>query len=173
MSGPVEPRRYVAFRAFGAARLLLDVQSCLEDTEGAVAAGQYEVAAIQGRFAALGCLSIRGLASEGELDSPVDDTAFDPFRGADPAEVVEGLSLISEGADLDATTAPDWLERLRRFFDETERRLGYDERLPVLRSPGGMFAGLRLARNWTPLVEALGMPPLLPDDWIQEAPGPA
>ena len=172
MNVPADPRRYVAFRAFGASRLLLETQSCVEDAEGSVAAGQYEAAAIQGRLTVHLCLSIRGLAREGELEFSIDDTAFDPFHGADPDEVIEGLVLASEGADLDATTAASWLVRLRRFFDETERRLGYDGRLPVLRSPEGMFAGLRVARDWTPLVEALGLPPLLPDDWIQEAPAP-
>jgi hypothetical protein len=166
---PSDPRRYVAFRAFGTARLLLRAQASLEDTEGALAAGQYEAAAINARLTVQVCLSIRGMAHEGELELLLGDTTFDPFLGVELDEVAQGLALANEGIDIDARSGPAWFRRLRQFYDLTEEQLGYDAQLPVLRSPAGMFAGLRLARTWAPLVEALGMPPLLPKEWIKEA----
>jgi hypothetical protein len=41
------------------------------------------------------------------------------------------------------------------------------DRLPELRSPAGMFSGVRLIRQWLPLVDELGLPPILPGDWTK------
>lgn len=160
-------RRWVAFRAFGAKRLLLVAQSALDDVEGAVSAGQREVAVLRARVLVLECLSVRSLARTGELDAS-SSVSFDPFAGLTGDEVAEGLALV--GLDTEHA-APDqvaaWRDALAGYLDQTEALLGYDPPLPVLRSPEGSFGALRLARQWSPALAELGLPDLLPDVWTQ------
>ena len=159
-------RRHVAYRAYGALRLLDWVQATLEDVEGAVAGGQYGVAAFQARTVILQCLSIRSLAREGEIDW--DGAAFDHFAGLDEEDVETALSLAREAVDLDERGADDWLERLRAYVVATEAGLGYEAPLPILRSPQGPFAILGLARRWSDALDELGLPPLLPPKWVAD-----
>ena len=161
-----ELRRHVAHRAYGALRMLDWVQATLEDVEGAVAGGQYGVAAFQARTVILQCLSIRSLEREGEIDW--DGAAFDHFAGLDDDEVAAALSLAREAVDLDGRGADEWLLRLREYVSATEAGLGYDEPLPILRSPQGPFAILGLARRWSDALDELGLPPLLPPKWVAD-----
>jgi hypothetical protein len=168
MSASADARRWVAFHGKGAARLMLTIQAEIDDIEGAVSAGQYEVAAFQARAAVVGCLSVRSLAVAGEIDSPPDQLSFSPFAGLSEAEVGRGLSLAAAGLEIeDGLGANAWLTRLRTYAAATEALLGFDEPLPVLRSPEGLYPALRLARQWLGLVEELGLPPLLPAQWTQ------
>ncbi|MEK8173297.1 hypothetical protein NKH77_43625 [Streptomyces sp. M19] len=75
---PTDLRRLLTFRGHGAARLLLGCRSRLEDVEGAVAAGQTEVAVVMAYDLVQLSLSIRGLRTEGELTYGHDEAAFDP-----------------------------------------------------------------------------------------------
>jgi hypothetical protein len=159
-------RRHVAYRAHGALRLLDWVQATLEDVEGAVASGQYGVAAFQGRTVILQCLSIRSLARGGELDW--DGAAFDHFAGLEDDEVAGALSLAREAVNLAEPGAADWLRRVREYVAATEAGLGYDAPLPILRSPQGPFAILTLARRWSDALDELGLPPLLPPKWVAD-----
>jgi hypothetical protein len=159
-------RRHVAYRAHGALRLLDWVQATLEDVEGAVAGGQYGVAAFQARTLILQCLSIRSLARAGEIDW--DGAAFDHFAGLEDDEVARALALAREAVDLDEAGADEWLRRLREYVAATEAGLGYDAPLPILRSPQGPFAILGLARRWSDALDELGLPPLLPPKWVAD-----
>lgn len=159
-------RQYVAGRAHGAMRFLDRVQGGLEDIEGAVAAGQYEVAALQARTVALACLSIRSLVRGGELAFDSDDVAFDFFAGVPPEDTAYALALANEAAAITERTAGDWLDRFRAYASASERELGYDKPLPVLRSPEGSFGLVAVLRRWSALLDELGLPPLLRSDWI-------
>jgi hypothetical protein len=158
-------RRFVAFKAFGAYRLLVDVHSTLEDVEGAVDAGQYLTAVMQARTTLVRSLSIRSLAVGGEFLAPYDGVAFDPFAGLDPSEVEEAFRLCAAGLDLTGADAQEWVGRVRAHVAETERRLGYDTELRSIRTPDGLYPALRFAREWLPAVERLALPPLLPAAW--------
>ena len=165
MTAVLDLRRWVVLRAFGAIRMLRWVQAALEDVEGAVERQQYGTAAVQARFVVLGCLSIRGLATEAEPEFDVDSVSFDFFAGVPDGEVAPALGLANEGLHLDETRATAWLERLQAYTAETEALLGYPEPLPILRSPAGAFGLIGLARTWTPLLDELGLPSTLPREW--------
>ena len=166
-------RRRVVFRSYGAVRMLRWVQAALEDVEGAIGAGQYGPAAVQARFFALGCLSVRSLASEGELDFDVDSVSFDCLAGVPDDEIRAALALAGEAIDLDdPDDAEAWLERLRAYAAETEALLGYDAPLPVLRTPAGAFGLIGIAREWVGVLDELGLPPPLPLEWIPRPPEP-
>jgi len=121
-------RPYVACRAHGAMRFLDRVQGGLEDIEGAVAAGQFEVAALQARAVALACLSIHSLAHGGELAFDSDDVAFDFFGGVSPEAIAEALALANEATQLTERTAGDWLERFRARGVRATRQVDCDNR---------------------------------------------
>jgi hypothetical protein len=163
-------RRWVAFRAFGAVRILRWIQAALEDVEGAIQQGQYGAAGVQARFFVLGCLSVRGLARGGEVDFDIDSVSFDFFAELTPDEVAAGLALANEAVDVDAESAGLWLERLQAYGAETEALLGYLEPLPVLRTPEGTFGLIGLARSWTPLLDELDLPQVLPREWTPAVP---
>jgi hypothetical protein len=162
-----EVRRHVAFRAYGAVRVVNWVQAALGDIEGAVASGQYGVAASQSRTLVLQCLSVTSLAQAGEIDW--DGAAFDFFAGLPEEHVAAALSLATEAVDLDEDRATDWLRRLQQYVAATEAELGYDAPLPILRSPHGPFGIVSLVRQWSAAIEELGLPPLLPPKWIRDA----
>ena len=164
-------RRHVAFRANGTMRMFESVQAAMEDVEGAITAGQYGVAAFQARIAVLGCLSIRSLAVEGELEYDLASPSFDGFAGLSAEEIEDGLSIAVAAVDVDALRADAWLERLQAFLAETERRLGYADPLPLLRSPHGPMALVSLTRRWTDTLDELGLPPLLKPEWISGGSG--
>ena len=162
-----DARRWVAFRSVGGARYLLQVQSALEDLDGAVAAEQHEVAVLAARSAILDCLSIRSLACGGELQQSDGAVSFDWLQDIPADEVTKGLGLIQEGlAATNRRAALRWATRVQAFATETERLMGYDEPLPVLRSPEGMYPAIRLARLWGGLAEEMRLPPLVPASWI-------
>ncbi|MGA7732801.1 MAG: hypothetical protein WCD37_16210 [Chloroflexia bacterium] len=166
MSHISDVRRRVALRAYGTIRYLNSVQAGLEDVEGALGAGQYMVAAYQARYVVLGCLSIRSLAREGEIDFDEDSSvSFDYLAGLAPTEIAQALSLANEALEVNEHTAAEWLGRFRGYVGETEGILGYDHVLPVLRSPEGAFGMLSLTRRWLPLLAELGLPALLPSNW--------
>jgi hypothetical protein len=164
--------RRVAFRAYGAMRFLDRVQGAFEDVEGAVGARQFRVAAYQARFVVLACLSIRSLASEGDVYLDSDSASFDFFAGVPPDVIADGFALADAALDLDERTADAWMQRLRSYVAETERLLDYERPLPILRSPEGAFGLVGLTRRWSPLLEQLGLPPLLPDVWVSRDPAP-
>jgi hypothetical protein len=162
----IDLRRHVAFRAYGAIRVLNWVQAALGDIEGAVAAGQYGVVAHQARALVLQCLAVSSLAHGGELDW--DGAAFDYFTGLPEERVAAALSLAVEAVDLDDRRVPDWLERVRAFAAATEAELGYDAPLPILRSRYGPFGIVGVARRWSAVLEELDLPQLLPPKWIAD-----
>ena len=166
---PVDLRRLLTFRGHGAARLLLGCRARLEDVEGAVAAGQREVAVLMAYDLLQLSLSIRGLRTEGELTYGHDEAAFDPFAGLPTEEAQAALALAAEGLDATGDRAEPWLRRLRDHLAETEGRLGYTAPLPDVRSGSGMMKGFKLARTWQPLMDRVGLPPLLPDAWTRRA----
>ena len=162
-------RRRVAFRAHGTLRFLDEVQGGVEDIEGAIADGQFGMAAFQARYVSLVCLSIRSLARDGEIDFDEESVSFDYFAGLPAEEVAAALSLANNAVDLDAHNTAGWFDRFRAFVADTERLLGYDDPLPVLRSPEGLLGLIGLTRRWTPLLDELDLPPLLPPSWIAPA----
>lgn len=166
---PSDLRRLLAFRAHGAARLLLGCRARLEDIEGAVAGGQPEVAVLMAYDLVQFSLSVRGLRTEGELSYGRDEAAFDPFAGVPAEDVEAGLLLAAEGAGATGPQGERWLERLRSHLHDTERLLGYGEPLPDVRSASGLMKGFKLARTWQPHLERVGLPGLLPSAWTRRA----
>jgi hypothetical protein len=160
-----DPRRRIAFRAFGALRFLNQVQGGVEDIQGALAQSQYGVVAFQARKVILCCLSIRSLAREGEIDNDDDAVSFDFFAGLTAAEVAAALALANEAIDADGLTATEWLDRFQAYVTETERLLDYDGPLPVLRSPDGAFGLISLNRRWSSFLNELDLPPFLLPRW--------
>lgn len=158
-------RRLIGFRAHGAARLVLEGHAALEDVEGSLAAGQRETAVLMAHDLIQISLSIRGLATAGELSWPQGQASFDPFAGVSPDEVAEGSRLAARGLIHGAEDDGDWLEELRAHLAETESRLGYPEPLPYVRSGAGMFKAVGLVRTWADHLEQLGLPGVLPGDW--------
>jgi hypothetical protein len=158
-------RRRIVFLTHGAIRFLDRVHDGLQDIAGAIDRQQYLVAAAQARYVALLCLSIRGLASEGEVDMDGWSASFDFFAGVPQDEVAAALTLANDALHLDERTAPEWLERLQRYAAETEGLLGFDAPLPGLRSPAGVLAFIGIVRRWTPLLDELGLPAVLPPQW--------
>ncbi|MFE7812869.1 hypothetical protein ACFU5P_13040 [Streptomyces sp. NPDC057433] len=165
----VDLRRLLAFRAHGAARLLLGCRSRLEDIEGAVAGGQPEVAVLMAYELVQLSLSVRGLRTAGELTYGHYEAAFDPFVGVPADEVAAGLELAAQGRDAVGEHAEQWLARLRTHFAQSEALLGYAEPLPDVRSGSGMMKGFKLARTWQPSLDRVGLPPVLPDAWTRHA----
>jgi hypothetical protein len=164
-------RRRVALRAYSLFRFLEGVQGALEDVEGAIGEGQYGVAAFQARHVVLTCLSIRSLASGGEIElGGVESVSFDYFAGLTADEVAAALALVNEALAIDERTAGEWFDRLRAYAAATERLLDYARPLPLYRSPAGAFGLIRLVRPWLQLLDELGLPPLLPSDWGSPAP---
>ncbi|QXJ25691.1 hypothetical protein AGRA3207_007218 [Actinomadura graeca] len=163
-------RRLVAFRAHGAARLLLKCYAALEDVEGAAAAGQTEVAVLMAYDLVQLSLSVRSLRTHGELTFTGEQASFDPFAGLPPQDVEDGMRLAAAGLDAIATGRSDeWLERLRAHLDATEAGLGYARKLPNVRAGSGMMKGFKLARTWSPHLERLGLPDIMPNNWTQRA----
>jgi hypothetical protein len=159
-------RRRVAFRVFGAYRFLNIVQSGLRDIDGALAAGQYTVAAIEARYMVLSCLSILSLETEGEIDDAPGALTFDYFAGLSADTIERGLTLANEGLRIDKDTAGDWHDRIRAYAADIEQRLGYEDPLPELRSAEGAFGFLGLAHHWVGAVKELNLPALLPPEWL-------
>lgn len=162
-------RRRVAFVAYGAVRLIDRAQGALQDIAGAIHQGQYGMAALQGRFVVLVCLSVRSLAHEGEPAFDEWSVAFDFFAGIEAEGVAAALALANDGIDIDERSAAAWFDRLRAYVSDTERLLGFEAPLPALRSPQGAFALIGLARRWGPLLDELGLPALLPFDWLSSS----
>ncbi|MFC7308253.1 hypothetical protein ACFQVC_29035 [Streptomyces monticola] len=162
-------RRLLAFRAHGAARLLLKCRARLEDIEGAVAAGQSEMAVLMAYELVEASLSVRGLRTDGEVSFVGDQVSFDPFAGVPAEDVAAGLLLAAEGRDAQGTRAEEWMERLRGHMRDTEAQLGYAEPLPDVRSASGLMKGFKLARSWQSPLKDAGLPGLLPESWTRRA----
>jgi hypothetical protein len=166
-------RRRVAYRAHGALRFLNGAQGGMADIEGAIAEGQYGVAAFQAHYVALVCLSIRSLERVGEIDDDEGSISFDVFAGLAAEEIAVGLTLANEASDLDEHSATEWLDRFRAYVAETERLLSYVEPLPLLRSTEGAFGLIGLIRRWSGLLEELELPGLVPSNWVASKRPPA
>ncbi|SDF98872.1 hypothetical protein SAMN05421505_10120 [Sinosporangium album] len=162
-------RRLMAFRAHGAVRLLLKCRAALEDIEGAVSAGQPEVAVLMAYDLVQLSLSVRGLRTVGELSCAAEQPTFDPFAGVPAMEVEDGLRLAAAGAEAvgSADGGAAWLDRLRDHLAATERRLGYSAPLPEVRTGKGLMKGFKLARDWSSHMRRLGLPDVMPSRWTQ------
>lgn len=155
-------RRAAAHIAQGMGRLMIFVQACLEDVQGGMGAGQAELTVHQARTILLECLAIRGLARGGETTWAADELGFDHFSCVPTDVLAEARAIAKDGLiSRDAT----WFARLGAFIGATEAELSLVEPLPVLRSPEGMYAALRMARPIFELVDELELPPILPAGW--------
>jgi len=158
----------MAFRAHGAVRLLLKCGAALEDVEGAVSAGQSEVAVLMAHDLVQLSLSVRGLRTSGELSFAAEQASFDPFEGVPAEDVEEGLRLAAAGLEaIAADRGEEWLERLRSHLRVTEQQLDYARPLPDVRSGKGLMKGYKLARTWSPQMRRLGLPDVMPSNWTQ------
>ena len=160
-------RRYVVHVSNAALTFLVVAQEALDDVEGGVAAEQWELVAAQTRHLVLACLHVRGLPTGAEPYFWDDGGSGDPTTGVAEEEVTAALRLVDEARSLPDLDPGAWLDRLRAFVDQVEESVQLADRLPELRSPEGMFGGLRLVRGWQPLVSELGLPPLLPGEWTK------
>lgn len=162
-------RRLMVFRAHGAVRLLVRCRNAFEDVVGAVSAGQPEIAVLMAYDLVQLSLSVRGLRTHGEL-SFAEQATFDPFAGVSAEDVENGLRLAAAGLEAVGTDrGAEWLELLRGHLDVTERQLGYAGPLPDVRSGSGLMKGFKLARTWSPHLERLGLPDVMPSNWTQRA----
>ncbi|WP_211117278.1 hypothetical protein [Streptomyces sp. RPA4-5] len=163
-------RRLMAFRAHGAVRLLLKCRAAQEDVEGAVAAGQPEVAVLMAYDLVQLSLSVRGLRTHGELVYTGEQASFDPFAGVPAEDVEDGLRLAAAGLeDIPEGRGREWLDRLQDHLDLTEGKLGYPQKLPDVRAGSGLMKGFKLARTWSPHLERLGLPDVMPSNWTRRA----
>jgi hypothetical protein len=160
-------RRYVAHVSHSVAALFVAAQEAFEDVEGGVRAGQWDMVAAQAQHLALVCLHVRGLAVSAEPYIWDDTAATDPYAGVPDEEVEAALRLVAEVRLLPGTDPGPWLDRLRAMLAAAEATVRLPDRLPELRSPAGMFSGVRLVRDWMPLVDELGLPPILPGEWTK------
>lgn len=167
-----DARRRVAHVSRGVMVILVRVQAFLEDVDGMWADGQYASGAVVARDAVLDALAVRGIATGGEPSWSPLSAAFDPFAAATPADAEEATTLVRTGARLAAERRPvddaevvAWRAALHDFVAGTEAGLGLSEPLPVLRSPDGMFSVFRLARGTFELIDEMGLPQVLPNDW--------
>ena len=164
-------RRRIALCAYGALRLMDGVQKGTADIEDAIRRGQYDIAAFQARNVVLICLSVRSLAVEGEIELDDESVSFDFFAGLPADDVAAAITLANGALDVDEHTATDWLAGFQAYVTETERLLGYDAPLPVLRSPDGAFGLLALSRRWIPLLDEVGVPSELLSAYIDPTAG--
>lgn len=161
-------RRWIGVKTHGSSRFLKGVQACVEDVYGALECKQYTTAFFQARSAILRCMSIRSLCKSGELQEPneFDQISFDHFSGLSNEEIDTGMVLI---ADLrvfdDEKSLHKWLANFERYVSETELFLGFNERLPILRSKDGFYTLLRIAKDWDQVGIALNIPSALPPEW--------
>ncbi|MFH8977942.1 hypothetical protein [Streptomyces sp. NPDC017890] len=148
---------------------LLVIQGALEDIGGGIRAGQWRMVAAQSRHLVLAGLQVSGLRNGGEPYWQEQGGALDQITCAPESLRTEGLRLVHEANGLvsDPSAAEPWLARLEEWVTSVQEGLGLGENLPELRSPSGMFGGLKLVRQWTETVDRLGLPPLLPGDWTQ------
>lgn len=160
-------RRHVAHVSNAAVSLLIVAQEAYEDVEGGIRSGQWELVAAQTRHLVLACLHARGMAEGGEPHFWDDTAAGDPYLGVPDDEVEAALRLIAEVRGLPGSDPAPWLARVRALMTRVEDAVQLSERLPELRSPTGLFSGVRLVRGWTPLVDELGLPPILPAEWTK------
>jgi hypothetical protein len=166
-----DSRRRAAFVTQAAARIMVTVQSFLQDAEGAAEAGQFEVAAIAGRSVVLECAAIRGIAKGGELTWPYGTVSFDAFAALNTSEREQAMSLMDQGSRLsDKESALAWTAELAQLIRDVEIEAGFTEPLPVLRSPEGMFAAMRMARGAFDVVSELDLAPVFPESWTMALP---
>jgi putrescine aminotransferase len=162
--------RHVALRAYGALRFMNAVQGSMEDIEGAISQEQFGVIVLHARYVVMSCLWVRSLTLEGEIEYDADSVSFDFFAGLPPDEIAQGLAIVNDSIQIETGTAAAWFDGLRDYVDQTERLLGYEAPLAVLRSPDGPMGLVRIARQWSPVIDELGLPPLLPSEWLPSAP---
>jgi hypothetical protein len=162
-------RRVVCLRAFGAIRMLEGVQGAIEDVEGAIEEGQFGTAAYQARATILMCLSIRSLGAGGEIDFDAESASFDPCSDLPDDDVARAFAIADAMIGAEGPAAACALADLRDYVAETEKLLGYHAPLPTLRTPEGPFGLLALTKRWSPVLEELGLPPLLRSEWAASA----
>jgi hypothetical protein len=153
-----DARAWVTRRTVGIVRLMLDCQSLLEDTEGAVASADRDYAAYVGRQLVLHTLSVVSLGCGGDVDRDDAQTNFDWFAGVEPVLVTRGLGLAMEVADGRPLVLPEWLDRLRAFVADAESTLELGFSVPQIRSREDMFRALAVVRDWLETCAELGGP---------------
>lgn len=162
-------RSYVCRTSHGSVITLVIIQGALEDIAGGVRAGQWRMVAAQARQLVLSSLQVSGLGHGGEPYWQENGGAFDQITHAPEPLRVQGLELVHEANELasDPSGAEQWLTRIEAWANSVQQGSGLGEHLPELRSPQGMFGGLRLVRGWTETVDRLELPPLVPSDWAK------
>lgn len=161
-------RRWLAFKAHGAMRYLVYAQGYMADVRGAVEMNEPEAAAYLARVTVLKCLSIAGLATEGEVLEPdeYDQVTFDACAGVEPALVQRWLLHSSRPLEPGwSANKMEWLAELEGLLQDTERALGFAQPLAELRSPRGISTMLRIARIWDRKSVEAGLPSALPREW--------
>ncbi|MDJ0642620.1 MAG: hypothetical protein QNJ15_07370 [Erythrobacter sp.] len=176
MAHRVEPfsdvATYVASRTHGTSRMIILSHGSLEDLEGAVDAKDPLLLRTIGWDLALQCAAIRSSLRSGKLFTTTSpfEVGFDPFEGLDKEEIAELQSIMDGLGELeDAEGIPGIAARVTAFAQGTEDLLGWDEPLPVVRNPDGMFPALKMMREFEQIVSRYDLPQLLPESWTQPA----
>jgi hypothetical protein len=162
-------RKLVATRGFGAAHMVILIQSRLVDMRGAYAAGQWSVAAGVGQQILQECNYVRAAFASGWLPGPhcVWDVGADPFNGLDDASLQLCMdNLHALGAATTRQEREAALQAVEDYYADAERSLGLTTPLPMIRQAEGLFPVLRLARKWSASLEKLGLPSFFPKEWL-------
>jgi hypothetical protein len=161
---------YIACRTHSASRIVLLSFGTLEDLDGAIAEEDFGVARSVGQDLVLQCSAIRSAFVTGRLFSPTSqyEVGFDPFAGLDRQELLDCLDIL---ARLAACNTVDALHQVasdvRQFFCDTEKLIDWNEPLPNVRKPGGMFPALRMMRDLNETIDRHRLPPLIPQSWTE------
>jgi len=167
-----EPRRRIMHASRGFMTLFYYVQAGLQDIKGAWRAEQFGTAAWVARETILETAAVNSIAVIGEPIWSLHAVTFNPFKGLSENERDHLLALIASAAELARAEIPfedpavrAWWRSVVDYVVETEERLGFDQPLPDLRSPDGMYRAMSMGRGAFEALEELGLPSILPDDW--------
>ncbi len=150
---------------------MVTAQSLLQDVDGALRADQHEVAACAGRVLVLECLGIKGISNGGEQIWPPGGVAFDCFANIAEADRADALALMDRGARVDSAAAGQaWLAELTTLVSDLEASLDIAGKLPVLRTPEGMFGAMRMTRGAFEVAASMDLVPIFPDAWTMDLP---
>lgn len=161
---------YIACRTHGASRIVLLSFGTLEDLDGAIAEEDFGVARSVGQDLIIQCSAIRSAFATGRLFSTTSqyEVGFDPFSGLDKQDLSDCLKILAHLATCNTLDALHQLaDDVRQFFCETEKLIEWNEPLPNVRKPGGMFPALRMMRDLNETIERHRLPALIPQSWTE------
>lgn len=159
----------VSWKANALLRTLADVQGIVEDIRGAIAARQWDFAAISARHLIAEVGGICSMPVGGPLKWSPFEVGLCPGALAG-AEVVDAgdelVEVLSDSPNADATERA--LELVVLLEAAAEQTVGLGQELPDLHAPDGYFAVMRLGRGLLATMDLLALPSVLPSSWLED-----